>query len=291
MSFSVKYTELFRVQMLHHFFLDKGNQLFNSMSENDRQKQLKSYNFREYLNVVPTPKTKQKMDGHHAVLYRQKSRFSVWVEVEQNDDKVPFVDFSDDLSFTFLIKITDRNFLNYTDLKLSDTGKIYYSSNQRLQSESNSFPLISLKNDATMIGDSFLLSDESASDELANLSAGERKNLFGILRLHMKGENATYDITTNQGEIKDTTPVFKVEFKNRETTWRYIFTDDQNVKNNDDVKKENGSAKILVTKTEKPLTKTGFLTVELDGDELPNPDSRIIKPDVSSNKIYSEIYM
>lgn len=291
MSFSIKYTELFRVQMLHHFFLDKGNQDFDSMPENDQQKQLKSYNFREFLNVVPTPETKQKLDGHHAVLNRQKSGFSVWVEVEENDDKIPVISLSDDLSFTFLVKISDPNFLNYTDLAISDSGKIYYLSNGRLPAEPGNFPLIPLEGDSDFVDESFLLSDEPAADELKKLSAGEKKNLFGILRLQIKGENATYDITTNQGEFKNTPPVFKVEFKNRETTWRYIFTDDQNVKNNDDVKEENGSAKILVTKTEHPLTNTGFISVELDGDELPNPDSRIIKPDASSNKIYSEIYM
>lgn len=291
MSFSVKYTELFRVQILHHFFLDKGSQDFDSMSVEDQQKQLKAYNYQEFLNSVPTSETKQKLDGHRAVFHQQKSGFSVWVEVEQNDDKIPVVDLSDDLSFTFLIKITDRNLLNYTDLKLSNAGKIYYFSNHRLSTEAGTFPFIPLKNDVALIDESFVLSDESAAIELKKLSADEKKNLFGILRLQMKGENNSHDITDTQGKVKDTVPDLKLEFKNRETTWRYIFSDDQNVKNNDDVEEENGSAKILVTKAKQPLTKTGFIPVELDGDELPNPDSRLIKPDASSNKIYSEIYM
>lgn len=291
MSFSVKYTELFRVQILHHFFLDKGSQDFDSMSVEDQQKQLKAYNYQEFLNSVPTSETKQKLDGHRAAFHQQKSGFSVWVEVEQNDDKIPVVDLSDDLSFTFLIKITDRNLLNYTDLKLSNAGKIYYFSNHRLSAEAGTFPFIPLKNDVALIDESFLLSDESAAIELKKLSADEKKNLFGILRLQMKGENNSHDITDTQGKVKDTIPDLKLEFKNRETTWRYIFSDDQNVKNNDDVEEENGSAKILVTKAKQPLTKTGFIPVELDGDELPNPDSRLIKPDASSNKIYSEIYM
>jgi len=291
MSFSVKYIELFRVQILHHFFLDKGNQSFDSMSSDDRQKQLKAYNFREFLNVVPTLETKQKLDGHRAVFNRQKNGFSVWVEVEENDEKVPAISLADALSFTFLLKVTDRNLLNYTDLKFSDAGKIYYFSNRRLTAEPGSFPLIPLDGDSVFVDEPFLLSDESSVDESAKLPAGVTKNIFGILRLQMKGESSSNDITGAQGKIKDTIPVFKLEFKNRETTWRYIFTDDQNVKNNDDVKEENGSAKILVTKTEQPLTKTGFVSVELGGDELPNPDSRLVKPDASSNKIYSEIYM
>ena len=291
MSFSVKYIELFRVQILHHFFLDKGIQSFDSMSADDRQKQLKAYNFRDFLNVAPTPETKQKLDGHRAVFKRQKNGISVWVEVEENDEKVPAISLADALSFTFLLKVTDRNLLNYSDLKFSDAGKIYYFSNRRLAAEPGSFPLIPLEGDSVFVDEPFLLSDESAVDELAKLPAGVTKNLFGILRLQMKGESNSHDITGAQGKINDNIPVFKLEFKNRETTWRYIFTDDQNVKNNDDVEEENGSAKILVTKMEQPLTKTGFVSVELDGDELPNPDSRFVKPDASNNKIYSEIYM
>ncbi|MFW5756983.1 MAG: hypothetical protein ACOCWK_10285 [Tangfeifania sp.] len=291
MSFSVKYIELFRVQVLHHYFLDKGSLEFDSMPEEDQQKQLKAYNFQKFLNIIPTPETMQKLDGHRAIFNKLKTGFSVWVEIGEANDKAPVISFSDALTLTFLIKIADRNFLNYTDLKLSDAGRIYWFSNRRLPAEPATFPLVPLEGDSGFIDESFLLSNETATDELAKLSAGEKKNLFGILRLQMKGENATHDITTNQGEIKDTAPAFKMEFKNRETIWRYIFIDDQNVKNNDDVEEENGSAKILVTKTKKPLTQTGFIPVELDGDELPNPDSRIIKPDASSNKIFSEIYM
>jgi hypothetical protein len=57
------------------------------------------------------------------------------------------------------------------------------------------------------------------------------------------------------------------------------------------LKKEGAGSKILITKNEKPLTQSGFISVELGGVELPNPDTRIVKPDISNNKYYSEIYM
>ena len=107
----------------------------------------------------------------------------------------------------------------------------------------------------------------------------------------MKGDNVSLDITDAQGEIPTPIRTFELLFENRKTTWRYIFNNDQKVKNKDDVKKENGDSKRLITKNEQPLTQKGFVSVELGGIELPNPNSRLIKPDSSSNKIFSEIYM
>jgi hypothetical protein len=291
MSFSVKYIELFRVKILHHYFLDKGSQKFNSMTEAEQSKQLNKYNFQEFIKVVPTIQTKQELDGHHITFSPTGSGFSVWTEVDTTDEKEPVISLSDDLSFTFLLKINDHAFLNYTDLKLDDTGKIYYFSNNRKPDEPGSFPLIPMNSDSGTVDGSFILSESSQTDELKKLSVAARENLFGIIRIKMKGEINSMNITDSQGKIQSPIPVFKIEFENRETTWRYIFDEDQNVKNNDDVEEENGSEKILVTKSVHPLTKTGFITVELDGSELPNPDSKLIKPDHSNNKIYSEIYM
>lgn len=291
MSFSVKYSELLKVKILHHFFLDKGNQEFDSMTETEQLKQLGNYSFKNFLKVVPTIQTKQELDGHHMVLIPVKTGFSLWVEVDETNQDETAISLSNDLSLTFLLKMIDPAFLNYTDLKLADSDKLYYFSNKRLPDEPVSFPLIPLKDDLKNVDESFILSEDSETNELKKLSAIARESLFGVIRLHIKGETNSHDITDSQGKIQDPVSVFKIEFKNRKTTWRYIFDKNQTVKNNDDVKKENGSAKILITKAVKPLTKTGFISVELDGDELPNPDSKLIKPDQSNNKIYSEIYM
>lgn len=291
MSFSVKYIELLKVKILHHFFLDKGDQGFNAMTEAEQTKQLNNYNFQDFLKVVPTIQTKQKLDGHHLVFSLLKSGFSIWTEIDKTNQDEPAISLADDLWFTFLLKVSDPAYLNYTDLKLADSNKLYYFSNKRLPDEPGSFPLIPLEDDSTIVDDSFILSEDSETNELMKLSAAAQNNLFGIIRLYIKGETSLQNITDSQGKIQDPVPVFKIEFTNRKTTWRYIFSEDQTVKNNDDVKKENGSAKKLITKTEKPLTNTGFISVELDGNELPNPDYKQIKPDQSNNKIYSEIYM
>ncbi|NQU87679.1 MAG: hypothetical protein HQ541_18155, partial [Mariniphaga sp.] len=55
-------------------------------------------------------------------------------------------------------------------------------------------------------------------------------------------------------------------------------------------KADENNQKIVYTKNEYPLTKSGFIPIELNDKKLPNPDSKLIFPG-EGGKIYSEIYM
>jgi len=291
MSFSVKYKELFRVEIQHRYFLNKGKVEFDDMSEENKAKQLKMYNFNRFFNITPVTADLQKLSGRKMVFSQFNSGFGIWAEADANNPQKPFIPIEDNFNLTFVIQLSDNNFLNYTNLELENARKLHYFSNQRLSSENPGFPLIPLKNSNEVADDSFVLSADSQVEELQQLSAEQQKNLFGIIRIYMKGQNASHDITDAQGDFQADIPVFKLEFLNRSTLWRYVFDTDQSVKPHDNVKVENGDPRVLVTKSEQPLTQNGFIIVELDGEELPNPDVKLIKPDSANNKIYSEIIM
>jgi hypothetical protein len=214
----------------------------------------------------------------------------LWTKADDSNDRVPFVSLGDDLSFTFLVQIKDTSFYNYSNLDMSDAGKIYYLSNRRLSAEPGSFPLLNKAGGNKSIDNTFILSDISAKAELKALEVNEKANLFGIIRIFMKADIGSLNVTNAQGKIQNPYKTFEMVFENRKTLWRYFFDSDQQVKGSDDVKKEDGNSRILITKTEQPLTQTGFISVELDGTELPNPLARLVKPG-ASNKYYSEIYM
>jgi hypothetical protein len=291
MSYSIQYKELFRVKIFHRFFLDKGTDDFKSMNDADQQKQLKDYDFRSFLKVGPTAETRQRLNGYNLVFKQISTGFTVWSKVNENDDTLPFVPLADDLEFTFLLQVNDARFYNYTNLKMENAGKLYYLSNRQLDTEPNNFPLIDKAAGNFHVDEDFILSDDGESGELQQLQPGEKMNLLGLVRIFMKGDNSSLNVTNAQDEIQEPAPAFEVVFKNRSTVWRYLFNADQQVTGGDDVKKENGNSKILITKTEHPLTQTGFISVELGGVELPNPSVALVRPDASDNKIYSEIYM
>ncbi|MGM0621099.1 MAG: hypothetical protein ACQETJ_08650 [Bacteroidota bacterium] len=291
MSFSVKYKELFRVEILHRYFLNKGTLEFDDMSEENQAKQMRIYNFNRFFKIIPATADLRKLSGRKMVFSQFNSGFGIWAETDANNPQKPLIPIEDSFNLTFIIQVSDNNFLNYTNLELGNARKLHYFSNQRLSSENPGFPLIPLKNLNEVADDTFVLSADSEAEELKQLSAEKQKNLFGIIRIFMKGQNASHDITDAQGNLKANTPTFKLEFLNRSTVWRYIFDTNQSVKPPDNVKVENGDPRVLVTKTKKPLTQNGFITVELDGEELPNPDVRLIKPSSVNNKIFSEIIM
>ena len=290
MTFSVKYVPLFKTEILHHYFLNKGETAFASMNDDEKAKQLDIYNINKCLSVFPTNETQHKINGHNLVFKKINTGFTVWTKADPVDDRIPFVAPDDDLSLTFVVQIKDPSFYNYTDLDMDKAGEIYYLSNKRLATEAGSFPLLNKAGGNKNVDDTFILTEESAEAELKALDVEEKKNLLGIIRIFMKADISSLNVTNVNGEIRNPYETFEIVFENRETTWRYFFKSNQQVTGSDDVKKENGDSKILITKKDYPLTQTGFVSVELDGTELPNPSARLIKPG-ASDKYYSEIYM
>lgn len=291
MSYSIQYKELFGVKILHRYFLDKGTEEFRTMNDTQQRKQLENYDFRSFLKIAPTTETLQQLNGHNLVFKTLNSGFTVWSKVAENDNAEPFISLDDDLKFTFLLQIKDPVFYNYTDLKLENPGKLYYLSNRRLDSEPNNFPLLDKTGGNFHVDEGFILSGNGQKTELKNLRALEKASLLGILRIFMKGGKSSLNVTDAQGKIPTSAKQFELVFKNRSTIWRYLFDTNQQVTGGDDVKKENGNSRVLVSKSAHPLTQSGFISVELGGVELPNPGVAFIKPDSINNKIFSEIYM
>jgi hypothetical protein len=291
MSFSIQYKPLFKVDLLHLYFLNNGLKTFFTMNATEAAKQLDGYALNSFLSIAPTLETQEKLNGYSLVFRNLNSGFTIWTKVSNTDNAIPFIPLPDDLSLTFLIKINDPAFYNYTNLKLDNQGKINYFSNRRLATEAPAFPLINKSGDHFNINETFALTPESAASELTNLSPGEKTNLLGLIRLHMKADVPALSIIDSNGKISNPPKNFELVFANRKTFWRYIFRKDPKVKNNDDVKMEGADPNVLISKSEQPLTQKGFISVELGGKDLPNPDSKLIKPDSLNSKYYSEIYM
>jgi len=291
MSFSIQYKQLFKVDVLHLFFLNNGLKNLFLMNEAEAAKQLDGYDLNSFFSLAPTNETLEKLKGYNLVFRNLNTGFAVWTKVSNDDNAFPFIPLPNDLSFTFLVKVKDPAFYNYTDLNLNNLGKTNYFSNRRLSTEAPAFPLINKSGDHFNINGTFTLTSESAATEQQNLSSTEKMNVFGLIRLYMKADNPVLNIINANGKIAEPPKTFELVFNNRKTIWRYIFRKDPIVKITDDVKIENADPKVLISKSEQPLTQKGFIPIELGGKDLPNPGSQLIKPDTLNAKYYSEIYM
>ena len=291
MTFSIKYKPLFSVNILHQYYLNKGSEDFFGMTAGETNKQLAGYRVSNFLKITPSTESTLKLKNHRLVFKPVNTGFVVWAQVSETQDTLPLISLSNTLELTFLLTLVNHTFINFTKLDANNSGKLYFFSNKRLSTEAPSFPLIGKTNNKQAVDEGFIPGTDGTTELLGRLSSSEKLNLFGMIRICMKGENTSMNIINNQGEIFEPAREFQVVFGNRETFWRYYFDKDQQVKNKDDVKKENGSARQLITKKAQPLTEKGFVSVELDGKQLPNPNAAMIRPDLSDNKIYSEIYM
>lgn len=291
MTFLIKYKPLVQVNILHQYFLNKGAVKFADMSKADKERQLTRYKFSNFFSIQATAKTRHKMNGYNMVLKSTNSCFSVLTRISKSNDSSPFITIDDSFELSFLLKLNTSTFINISDLEIENSGKLFFFSNQRLSTEAANFPLIKKGGTNNALSDSYVLTDSSSTNEQKELTLDEKKNLFGIVRIHMKGKSNGLNVIAANHKIRSPFQVFELNFKNRKTTWRYIFNENQEVNSNDNVKMEDGNAQQLVTRKVQPLTSNGFVSIELGGVELPNPAANTVKPSTTNNKIYSEIYM
>lgn len=291
MSFTIKYIPLFKVDFFHFYFLNSGLIDFNSLDADEKARKLRLHNFDSFFKVKPASYTQRVLAGHNLNFKASNNGFTVWCKLDNNEDNKPFIALNDDLSLTFLIQLSDFNFFNYTDLNLNKSSNIKYFSNRKPEGEPEDFPLIQKSSGSnTPINDDFNLSPGKQKDELLKLTNSEKDKLFGLIRIFMKGDRSALNVTLVNGNIRKTAITYNLILENRKTVWRYIFNKNQQVTGNDLIK-ENGNSKILVTKDPRPLTENGFISVKLADKELPNPDSKMIIPADTNNKYFSEIYM
>ncbi len=282
MSYSIQYKQLFQVNILHRYFLDKGTDKFEVMQPAHRAKLLERYSLHELLNIVSTEETKRVLKGYHLIFKPTGSGFAIWTKISEREENTPFIEWEDDLALTFLLQVKDPLFYNYTELKPENAGKLFYLSNRKPGSGADSFPLLQNGDDYLTINEQLMLSTSESAKEKKTMNHRELFDLIGILRVHMTGEMAP---------IIAPTPVFNVLFENRKTFWRYLFNTEQQGGTQEMLVKENDDSTRWVTKVAYPLTRSGFISLKLNGTELPNPGISMIKPDPATHNVFSEIYM
>ncbi len=288
MAYLLKYKTLFKFNLIHRYFLDKGEEKFEQMSADKQEKRLDLYDLQDFITIIPTKETQRKQEGHQLIYKLNNLGFNIIAKVANADSHEPFIALDEDLCLTFLIKTKSNLFLNYTGLDLGLAGRLYYFSNKRISTEANNFPLLSVSGKDNVVNGNYVLTQNSTDKELSQLNVNDKNKLFGIIRIYIKSTENTLNVTDEQGKIPLVYREFEIVFDNRKTTWRYVFKGDQTVENSDDVEVDGTNKKVLVTKSEYPLTSTGFISVKHDDKELPNPDAKQIKP---LGKIYSEVFI
>lgn len=287
------YKTLFEFKILHHYFLDEGDQAFDvpvpppGHPNNTQRKLTESrlvtnrlqYTLSDYMSIVPSQKTAQKLKNWRGTFSFLKESFKVGLKRDNTLVNLPFIAFpKNDLYFDFIVRISDQLFENYTDINI-DRSKIVFISNQ---TEANSTEDYATPVDFKRISNfntGGYVTPPTRIDLSNDIDPREYSGAFMIIRIHLEGEGIDLDlinppVLNNPIEFKTTTPVFEIIFPTRETKWRYI--------------EISTGVPIFTTAHARPLTKNGYIKTSHGGKDYPNPDAKIIK--LESTIYYSEIF-
>ncbi len=130
MAVTITFPILFEVKIFHHYFLNRGETAFESMSAGEKAEMMLKYDVRDFFEIVPTSACQKVLDDHHGVFRATSQGFIVGIRAEKAENNpgkwMPFHILAPEQEFTFLLRMKDMNFLNYTALPLvGNEGKMY----------------------------------------------------------------------------------------------------------------------------------------------------------------------
>ncbi|MFN0175731.1 MAG: hypothetical protein ACKVU0_13855 [Saprospiraceae bacterium] len=116
----IGFKKLCAVEILHHYFLDLGSQDFNGMDAEGKERQLRHYDIHRVLALVPTRDTRRQLNDYN--LLAKATPRGIIICADSAAD-VPSHSPDAQLRLTFLLKLLDGNFLNYTRLFFDATNQ------------------------------------------------------------------------------------------------------------------------------------------------------------------------
>ncbi|MCR9173188.1 MAG: hypothetical protein NXI10_11875 [bacterium] len=268
------YKELFRLNIIHHYFLDEGEDVYGvDMTAEQEALNLRLYNINEFFSILPSQRTVQKLKNWRSRFVPGKEGFTVLTKVSPDNANAPFIEFDNNLFFDFIIKIKDKNFENYTEIEIDRSKIVFISNAAPTAAAGDSETSTAIQHIALSdFGDPY---SDMDIELVQDVGPNELIGAFGIIRIHLDGDVGEIDLSDGAGEFAASTPTPEMVFTNRETYWRYINTSD--------------GTEAHTSSTKLPLTKNGYITEKKGSLELPNPTPDLIVLD--SGDYYSEVFI
>ena len=147
MSLNIIYKNLFEIRLLNHYFLDKGEEIWDSMDQEEKDKMEASYDIRDIFDITPTPDCFNTLQSHCCIFKNTSSGIVVGIKAKPDEIEPEkfnsFIPLHKDLTFRFLIRTKDMNFTNYTALPLQgNSSTMFIFKNYSLKASLN-FPSLS----------------------------------------------------------------------------------------------------------------------------------------------------
>jgi len=133
----IGYKRLFEVRLLHHYWLDDGSSVYDTLPDAKKSKLLLTYDARPFIEVLPTPSTANKIKSLKGVFKTTGLGFIVAVPKSM---LIP-----DDDVYSFVITVKSAEFYKYTSLTLMSRGiyELYYAPEDKIYRYKENVPVFS----------------------------------------------------------------------------------------------------------------------------------------------------
>ena len=160
---TISYNILFEVNILHHYFLNRGQKNFAVMNEKEQAKVLLKYDVQDFLEISPSAKCQRLLERCRCLFKKTSTGIIVGTQAVSKKgnpkrDK-PFCKIANDQVFTFHIYLKDFDLLNYTDLPLTGTADQVYLFSNLKGNGTKAFPSLSTFPDTYTSGQEYLPGD------------------------------------------------------------------------------------------------------------------------------------
>nr|MBI1230876.1 hypothetical protein [Cytophagales bacterium] len=281
---SLSYRTLCVIQLRHNYFLNRGEELFEEMEAEEQEKQLRDFDWKESLRILPLGQTERILKNHQLLLRNSADSLRVVVRMRDAESQEPFIPISQHTVLLFGITYQNPYFEHYTDMEFLGEEKVFLANNAPNISGFDAFQPMPVQ-EGVFFNPQFTIEGSQFNELLTHYTILEGARLKGILALYMSGQSGEYNILNGNGTVKQNPTTFYLTFDNRKTIWKYIQPS------------LNFTAE---TVNPKPLTKSGFVTVNPASDfsdtiefppafQFPNPSIHSLKRE--EDKIISEIHL
>ncbi len=170
MGFNIHYSRIFDINILHHFFLNKGQTAFSQLPEDEQEQILLKYDASELFAISPTEQTRKILDSRGCIFKAHPGGFLVATQSipdASHPNGSPLPDFNPGVRLTFLAFLRDHNLLNYSALPFRpDPDRVWFFTNTshgapRVFPHLSSVPPVFQNNTQYFPGD--MLSDQETS--------------------------------------------------------------------------------------------------------------------------------
>lgn len=238
----MSYQKLFSLDIFHDYYQDKICSDFS---------------------LKPTPDCEKILKGHRLIL---KNRINgIQVIARFNNRGEPWIKIAEDLNFTFILKLKNTNFIDFTDtVSPLKNNSVYLFSNQNI------------KQDKT-------LELNQKSENLANFSFSVEHCVWGIVEIY---NNVSFLKNSN----------YKITFQAKKQHWKYYLITNQDTQDNEFIIRDWDNARSpRIIFTQKKIDKQDRVVAmiaqqfpdsqqylfqsknEIDNREVPRRDIQLIK--------------